>query len=106
MKERLDKIRDALLAPPAAVPCPNLTPMGECIKARMAAQQSYVAGTEAPPAAVPAEPDAEALDFARNAARLLHGFMLDTNAIGPQEAGVNLARSIKAMLAAADKGSE
>lgn len=53
--------------------------------------------------AVPAEADAEALDFARKASRLLYGFMLDTNAIGPKEAGVNLARSIKAMLAAAER---
>lgn len=54
----------------------------------------------APPAAVPAA-DVEALDFARNAAHLPHGFMLDTNAVGAKEAGVNLARSIKANLAAA-----
>ena len=31
-----------------------------------------------------------------------HG-SLDTNAIGPKEAGMNLARSIKAMLAAANE---
>ena len=64
-------------------------------RAAMLAQQ--------PAAAEPAEADAEALDFARKAARLLHGFMLDTNAIGAKEAGVNLARSIKAMLAAAER---
>ena len=44
--------------------------------------------------------DIEAIRFARRAAGLLHGFMLDTNAIGAREAGVNLARSIKEALKA------
>ena len=44
--------------------------------------------------------DMEAIRFARRAAGLLHGFMLDTNAIGAREAGVNLARSIKEALQA------
>ena len=44
--------------------------------------------------------DIEAIQFARRAAGLLHGFMLDTNAIGAREAGVNLARSIKEALKA------
>lgn len=45
-------------------------------------------------------PDFEAMEFARTASRLLHGFMLDCNAIGAKEAGVNLARGIKGSLAA------
>ena len=44
--------------------------------------------------------DIEVIRFARRAAGLLHGFMLDTNAIGAREAGVNLARSIKEALKA------
>lgn len=44
--------------------------------------------------------DIEAIRFARRAAGLLHGFMLDTNAIGAREAGVNLAHSIKEALQA------
>jgi hypothetical protein len=35
-------------------------------------------------------------DFAREASRLLLGFMLDTNALGPHGAGENLVRGIKA----------
>ncbi len=71
----------------------------------MAALMPLSANPQAPPAAAPAV-DAETLDFARNAARMLHGFMLDTNAVGAKEAGVNLARSIKANLAAAAREGE
>ena len=46
------------------------------------------------------EPDAETMDFARVASRLLHGFMLECNVIGAKEAGVNLAQGIKDYLAA------
>ena len=37
--------------------------------------------------------------------RLLYGFILDCNAIGPEEAGRNLARSIKEVAALAHKGN-
>lgn len=45
---------------------------------------------------------AEAIEFARNASRLLHGFMLDCNAVGVHAAGENLARGIKHVLSAKD----
>lgn len=45
--EKAEIIVDALNAA-SAEQCPNLTPVGECIKARLAAQQGYHAGTEAP----------------------------------------------------------
>jgi hypothetical protein len=56
-----------------------------------------------PPAAgvaVVTEEMLQQIDGARRYAKLMYGFMLDCNAIGAKEAGVNLAHSIKDELAA------
>lgn len=39
--------------------------------------------------------NAETIEFARSASRLLYGFMLDCNSVGVHAAGENLARGLK-----------
>jgi len=85
----------ALTAARRAAPCPCKLPT--CVEPW---EPGCGLGTSAEHAVAAPQPqagaeDLDALDFAREASRLLYGFMLDVNAIGQHGAGENLVRGIK-----------
>jgi hypothetical protein len=86
------------LAPQAEQPIKGADPI---VKSAGVGESSASPGNYVVPAAPPitqpqASAEDDAADFVREASRLLLGFMLDTNAIGPHGAGENLVRGIKA----------